>query len=132
MARPHIVVSANREARQRLIDASPLIADHAGVEEVAIELAFRDPEGKQNPSPRGMTYASEMHAFFQFACPMRDCVEGGFDANLDLQPALKKRHDGHTGTVSCHGNRPRSGHKKMQCDIELRYTMAIRKKAKAA
>jgi hypothetical protein len=132
MARPHVVTNAQREARQQLANAAPLIGDHAGVREVGVEMKFSDPEGKQNPSPRGSTYTGDMHAYFYFTCPMRECTNGGFDANDDLQKALAKRRDGHTGTLKCQGVRPRSGFKNAACGIELHYTLAIRSKAKAA
>lgn len=123
--------NAQRDARQLLMNAAPLVGEQPGVEELSIGLTFTDPEGKQQPSPRGLTYGATMRAYFQFSCPMRDCTDGGFDANADLLPALVRKRNGHTGTVSCHGNRPRGGNKKVRCDIELRYTLAIRKKATA-
>lgn len=129
MARPHIVTNAQREARQLLANAAPLIGAHAGVQEVGVQLRFSDPEGKQQPSPRAVTYMGDMHAYFHFTCPMRDCTGGGFDANDDLQKALAKRRDGHTGTLSCHGTRPRSGFKNATCNIALTYTLDIRSKA---
>ena len=132
MARPHIVTNAQREARQLLANAAPLIGAHAGVAEVGVELTFADPEGKQKPSPRGVSYTGDMHAYFYFTCPMRDCTSGGFDANEDLQKALSKRRDGHTGTLTCTGVRPRSGSKNQPCNIALNYTLVIRAKAKAA
>lgn len=128
MARPSVLPVVARETRQRLVDAAPLVAQHPGVEEVGIQLEFRDPEGRQTPSPRGMTFSAHMHAYFQFSCPLRDCVGGGFDANADLLSALSRRRDGHTGTATCHGNRPRGGRKQATCGIELRYALAIRKK----
>ena len=132
MARPHIVTNAQREARQQLVNAAPLIADHPGVSEVRVELKFVDPEGKQNPSPRAASYTGDMHAYFYFTCPMRECTNGGFDANDDLQPALGKRRNGHTGVLACQGVRPRGGLKGAPCNIELHYTLAIQTKAKAA
>ena len=132
MARPHIVTNAQREARQLLINASPLVGDHPGVREVGVELRFSDPEGKQQPSPRAVTYTDDMHAYFHFSCPMRDCTNGGFEANDDLQKALAKRRDGHSGTLSCQGVRPRSGFKNAACNIQLTYTLEIRLKGKVA
>src|SRR5882672_5095449 len=46
----YLQTAAQREARQLLIDAAPLVADYAGVGEVAVELKFVDPEGKHRPS----------------------------------------------------------------------------------
>ena len=133
MARkPHVNPIAQREAHKLLFDASPLVSKYPGVGEVSIQLKFADPEGKQFPSPRGMLFGADMHAYFKFACPMRDCTGGGFDASADLLAALSKRRDGHAGVSSCQGVRPRGGIKTQPCGIELHYTMAIRKEAAAA
>ena len=133
MARkPHLVSNAQREARQLLANATPLVGSFKGVEEIGVELTFKDPEGKQQPSPRGTTYTADMHAYFHFTCPMRDCTDGGFEAHDDLLAALTKNRDGHTGTLVCPGVRPRNGLKDARCNIELQYTLVLRKKTKAA
>lgn len=132
MAHPRFPNSAEREARQRLIDAAPLIGDNAGVSEVSISLTFTDPEGKEHPTPRGVTYTTDARTYFHFACPMRDCAGGGFDATQDLAKALAKRADGHTGTMTCHGKRARAKVKNSPCNLEVRYALEIRRKAKAA
>jgi len=130
--KPHFISNQQREARQLLANATPLIGTFKGVEEVGVELKFADPEGKQQPSPRGTTYTADMHAYFHFTCPMRDCADGGFEAHADLLQALTKHRDGHTGTLACQGVRPRNGLKDARCNIELRYTLALRGKTKAA
>jgi hypothetical protein len=133
MARKHnINPMPMREARQAQFDAAPLVSEYARVGEVAIELNFADPEGKQRPSPRGMRFAPDMRAYFHFSCPMRVCTGGGFDPSADLLDALSKRRHGHTGVVGCTGVRPRGGVKNPPCGIQLHYTMAIRKEAAAA
>jgi len=124
--------NAQRDARQLLMNAAPLVGEQPGVEELGIVLEFTDPEGKQHPSPRGLTYGATMRAYFQFSCPMRECSGGGFDGRADLLAALEKRADGHTGTLSCAGVRPRALIKGARCNIELKYTLAIRKKARLA
>jgi hypothetical protein len=128
--RPHLVLASQREARQQEFNAAPVVDDHAGVSEVRVELKFADPEGKQQPSPRAASYSGDMHMYFHFACPMRDCAGGGFDAHDDLLKAVARRNDGHTGTRTCQGTRTRPGNK--VCGIELHYTLTIRGKAKAA
>jgi hypothetical protein len=133
MARKHNVNPIlQREARQQLFDASPMVSNYPGVGEIAIELTFSDPEGKQRPSARGLLFGPDMRAYFHFACPMRDCTGGGFDPSGDLLAALSKRRNGHTGAAACKGVRPRGGVKTQPCGIELHYTMAIRKQAVAA
>jgi hypothetical protein len=133
MARkPHVIANEQREARQQLYRAAPVIRSFRGVEEVSVGLKFHDPEGKQNPSPRGHLFVEDMHAFFAFTCPLHDCEGGGFDANADLQRALSRRRDGHTGTLTCQGVRSRNGVKNSPCHIELHYTLSIRAKSAAA
>lgn len=132
MAHPRFQNSAEREARQRIIDAAPLIGDLADVHEVSISLTFKDPEGREQPTPRGVTYTTDARTYFRFACPMRDCVDGGFDATQDLARALTKRADGHTGAMTCHGTRARGKSKNNPCNLEVRYALEIRRKAKAA
>jgi hypothetical protein len=129
--KPYVIHNAQREARQLLVNATPLIQAY-GVEEVGVELTFADPEGKQQPSPRGTTYTAGMHAYFYFTCPVRGCTDGGFEAHADLLGALSQHQDGHTGTLSCPGLRSRNGLKATRCNIELRYTLALRGKTKAA
>ena len=133
MARkPHVISNPQREARQQVYRSAPVVGDYPGIHEASVLLKFVDPEGKQQPSPRGLTFTSGMHVFFDFGCPMRDCQNGGFDANADLLRALTKRRNGHTGTLSCQGVRARNGVKNQKCNIELHYELAIRGKAAAA
>jgi hypothetical protein len=130
--RPNVNPIAQREALKVLFDASPLVSKYPGVGEVSIELKFADPEGKQQPSARGMLFGPDMHLYLRFGCPMRDCIGGGFDPSEDLLAALSKRKNGHTGAKACTGVRARGGNKNTPCGIELHYTMAIRKEAAAA
>lgn len=130
--KPHFNPATQRDARQALIDATPLVSSYPGVEQVGVSLTFEDPEGRQKPSPRGLSFEPDMHTYFQFSCPMQDCSGGGFDANADLHRALERREVGHAGTLSCEGNRPRSSVKDARCNIRVHYTLAIRRKAAAA
>ena len=131
MAPKHIIAAQQRAARQQQIDAAPVISEYRGVGEVGIELRFHDPEGKQTPSPRGVVYAGGMHAFFDFRCPIHECTNGGYDATADLQAALGKQRDGHTGKLTCTGTRPRGGVKNQPCNLELKYVLTIRGRAVA-
>ena len=133
MARkPYVISAQQRAARNEIYRAAPVIGQFTGVEEVSVELKFVDPEGRQQPSPRSLTFAADMQAFFDIGCSQRDCEGGGFDANADLLGALKRHASGHTGKLTCGGVRPRNGLKDSRCNIELHYTLWIRAKAAAA
>lgn len=131
--KPHLAVAQERAARDQLYRAAPVIGGYRGVGEVSVDMTFTDPEGKLTPTPRSRLFAADMQAYFDFSCPQRDCNGGGFDATTDLQAALGKRRNGHTGKLVCHGKRPRSDSKGgLPCNLELSYTLTIREKASAA
>src|SRR5687767_71462 len=102
MAKPHVVINAQREARQQLMRAAPEIREFK-VAEASVQMEFHDPEGKVRPSPRSRLFAADMRAFFDFPCPQHECTGGGFDATADLQAALAKRRNGFTAKMTCHG-----------------------------
>jgi hypothetical protein len=131
--RPHVVASQEREARQQLYRAAPMVGDYRGVDEASVTMRFHDPEGKLQPSPRSRLFAAHMQAFFDFPCPQHECLGGGFDATADLQAALSKRRSGHTHKLTCNGIRPRVHSKGQRCNLELTYELTIRgKEAKEA
>jgi hypothetical protein len=129
--KPHIKTNKDLEARARLQRASPVVRQYPAIQSVSVELAFEDPEGRERPSPRGMVYADDMHLFFDFPCPLRDCQNGGFNASAELLRALSLRRTAHSGTLSCNGKRARSGPND-RCNLKLDYTMSVQGKVAAA
>ena len=128
----HVKVNKELEARASRQRAAPVVRQYSPVQSVSVKLAFEDPEGREHPSPRGMTYADDMHLFFDFPCPLRDCQKGGFNASADLLRALATHRTAHSGTLTCSGTRPRSGAGNQRCNLTLNYTMSVRGKAAAA
>jgi hypothetical protein len=124
--KPHIIALRQREARDRRRNAAPVVGKYTGVRSVGVRLTFSDPEGREQPSPRGMIYANDMHLFFDFPCPLRGCQKGGFNAGPDLLGAVATRRNGHSGSLSCKGLRARSGVKDQRCGLELKYVLSLR------
>jgi hypothetical protein len=132
MARkPHVNPGKDLEARMRRQRAAPVVGKYPAVQSVSVKLAFEDPAGREHPSPRGMVYADDMHLFFDFPCPLRDCQKGGFNASADLLHALALHRNAHSGTLTCTGTRQRNGASE-RCNLQLNYTMSVRGKAAAA
>jgi hypothetical protein len=128
----HIIAAREREARERRQRAAPVLRKYAGLKGVSVRLNFVDPEGREQPSPRGMVYSEDMHLFFDFPCPLRDCEKGGFNAGPDLLRAVAQGRHGHTGVLRCKGKRARSGVKGQCCDLELNYVLSLRTREAAA
>lgn len=126
----HVNPAKELEARTRRQRAAPVVRQYPAVQSVSVKLAFEDPEGRQHPSPRGMTYADDMHLFFDFPCPLRDCQKGGFNASAELLRALSARRTSHTGTLTCEGKREHGDSDR--CNLKLTYTMTVQGKVAAA
>jgi hypothetical protein len=99
-----------------------------GIEQVRIELVFRDPAARSPPSPQLHTLYPAAPAFFRFACPCADC-DGDFDLTdavtaLIASCAGCKRTASIGGQLSCHGMRFRD-HDTQQtsCPMQLSYQL---------
>lgn len=134
MARkPHIIATQQRDQRHLSYLAAPVLAEkHPGIQEVGVEMRFRDPEGRLTPSPQRRVFMEEMRAHFDFLCPLKDCVDGGFALNTAIQPSLSRSGPGRSGKVSCQGRRSRGGEKARECALELEYQVVITKKSRTA
>ena len=96
------------------------------IEELRIELVFRDPAARAPPSPQLHTLYSAATAFFRFACPCADC-DGDFDltdavTTLVANSAGRKRASSISGQLSCQGMRFRDhGTHQASCSMQLSY-----------
>lgn len=134
MARkPHIIANQQRDIRQQSYMAAPVLAEkHPEIHEVGVEMRFRDPEGKLTPSPQRRVFMAEMRAHFDFLCPLKDCVDGGYALNAKIQPSLSKPGPGRSGKLSCQGRRSRGSEKARACELELEYQVVILGKSRIA
>lgn len=127
--KPHVLETQAREKRHRHYLAAPELGEKfPSIKEVTIDLRFRDPDGKANPSPYKRIFDADMQAFFEFSCPMRDCVGGGYSLSGVIMEALSRRRSDISGSLPCEGKRPREKGADPCCDIELRYQVKVRRK----
>jgi hypothetical protein len=127
--KPHILETRQREQRQRQYLAAPALGEKfPSIEEVVVELRFTDPEGKVHPSPHKRIFVSDMQAFFEFPCPLRDCTGGGYSLSETLIDSLSRRRLEASGKLSCDGKRAREKGANPCCGLELHYHATARKK----
>lgn len=124
--------TAIRARREQLtsehVRAEPLRKLFPDIEQLRIELLFRDPETHlPPPSPQLRTLFPAAPAFFRFACPCADC-DGDFDltdaiATLMTSSAGRKRASSFTGQLSCRGVRFRDhAQHQSSCSMQLSFT----------
>ena len=124
--KPYMVDLQQREQRQRSYLAAPVLAaKYQKVKEVIVEVRFVDPDGKSHPSSYKRKFTAEMQAYFDFPCPMKDCMGGGFDLGTAIPKTLGNRRVDHTGKVRCEGKRPRESAPDHRCNLELQYAVTV-------
>ncbi|MGH8529713.1 MAG: hypothetical protein ACRETN_07705 [Nevskiales bacterium] len=127
----HIIDQRQRELRKRQYLAAPVLAaEFPKIKELVVHLRFTDPEGKLTPSPHKRIFVPEMQAYFDFECPLRDCVDGGFALSTAIPRVLSDRKIAPTGSSTCRGKRKRDGVESDCCGLELQYQITVHEKDK--
>lgn len=121
--RPYMLDAHRREARQRAYQSAPTLETaFPAIAEVAVELRFMLASGQPHSSPHSRIFRPDMQAFFQFQCPERACMDGGFDLTQPVTEALKSRKTV-LRTVACCAGR-KSGE---TCGLELHFSVLARR-----
>jgi len=98
------------------------------IEQLRIELRFRDSAARSPPSPQLHTLYSAATAFFRFACPCADC-DGDFDLTDAVTTLIangkgRKPTSSIGGPLSCRGMRLRGhGSQRTSCSMQLNYQL---------
>ena len=132
--KPYAVDQRERESRQRAYQSAKTVAGlFPGIEELTVEMRFSDPDRKLTPSPHRRIFVPGMQAFFDFQCPLKDCVGGGFDMSQAVPEALSRKKSRATaGKLSCQGKRKRAAAGESRCLLELDYHVSTFEKRAAA
>ena len=132
--KPYAIDVRERERRQRAYSSVPTVAGQfPGVEELTVEMRFTDPDRKLTPSPHRRLFVPAMQAFFNFQCPLKDCVDGGFDLTEAVPEALsRKKSRATSGKLNCQGKRKRATAGETRCMLELDYQVSTFEKRAAA
>jgi hypothetical protein len=117
------IPAAERDRREQERVNAPRIAERfPKVGRFAIAMTFRDPANASQPSPMRHIFAPSMQAHFEVRCPVRDCVNGGFELTPTIGAMLSRRTESRTAHASCSGSR---GRVTGACGIELTYTLTM-------
>ena len=72
-----------------------------------------------------------MQAFFRLQCPLRDCVDGGYDLTGAVQKGLSRKDAVRHGALTCGGNRKRATGGSGRCNLELQFELVAVPKTRA-
>jgi hypothetical protein len=126
--KPTQVDQRRRQLRQQsYIDAPQVSTKWPNVGEIRVALTYADPEGQVPVSAYRQIFVPDMQAFFDFLCPARECVGGGFDIGDAVEKLVKTSGHEVTGTLCCGGKRTRPGVSGTSpCGLKLSYHVAVR------
>jgi len=86
------------EARSQKMEA-----EYPNVEEILIESTFHDMDRGTTFTRDPRRFRPEGHAFFDLACPYRECVRGGFLLNSIVRELVSARKTEGFGELHCEG-----------------------------
>ena len=89
--------------RQRYDNAELIKERYPQIEEITIKFTFRDHEGHSEPFKQEHPFVPNSKAFFEFDCPHRECIDGGFNLTHAISDMIGEGNSNHTGTLTCQG-----------------------------
>jgi len=111
------------QSRRRRVAAGTLLTAWPAVEQVRIQLDFRDAAGLP-PSGQVHDLFPSAPAFFEFSCPFGDC-DGALDLNGPVALLLAASRTQAQGAIDCTGSRA-GGPAKIPCGLQVRYRISAR------
>jgi hypothetical protein len=110
-------------SRRRRVAAGSLSSAYPAVEQLRIQLDFRDTAGYP-PSAQVHDLFPAAPAFFEFTCPYGDC-DGTLDLSGPASRLLTTAAAQAEGVVECPGSRA-GGASKIPCSLRARYRISAR------
>lgn len=105
-----------------LEQASGFIKDrYPFVKKIVFEFHYHDIDGLAKDSEETFYKNPEHYAYFQFECPYKECINGGFDLRTEIFDMLKNKKVKISGKKICMGWQDRERIGKHRCLCELTY-----------
>lgn len=105
-----------------LEQASGLIKErYPQVDKIVFKFHYHDSDGLAEDSEETFNRNPESYAYFEFECPYRECIDGGFDLSKEVTEMLKSKKEEIDGEKICMGWQDRERVNKHRCWCELTF-----------
>lgn len=99
--------------------------DHPGVARLKVKISFQDPDTGKVTKEQERTYLPNSKAFFEIACPYRECVLGGFNLASLVRSSLREKQTVTDGESTCSGWQDRERVHKHRCMLKAHVTLEV-------
>jgi hypothetical protein len=89
-------------------------------------MEFTDTDWENDPSPQQHDFTPAQRAYFDFECPSKECVRGGFDLTSVISTLVSQRGTEAPGSAQCQGWQDRERINKNHCWLKVRYRIIAR------
>lgn len=105
-------------------NSSSISAEYPNIKCIEIKIQFTDNDDG-NKFENNKTYKPESKAYFQYECPHRECINGGYDFKNTIEKALQSRDHQAQETLICHGWQDKERINKYKCLLKALVTVKI-------
>ncbi|MFH1063380.1 MAG: hypothetical protein V1747_10945 [Candidatus Omnitrophota bacterium] len=113
------------EIKHMLYSSAPSISvAYPNTKSIEISIQFTDPDDK-NQFTKNMTYKPDSKAYFQYDCPYRECINGGYDFKNLIEKAIQAPDRQAQEELACQGWQDRERINTHRCLLEALVTVKI-------
>ena len=113
------------ELKHMLYTSSPSISQsYPDIKSIEIKITFTDPDDGKKIEKK-QSYNTDSKAFFQYDCPYRECVNGGFNMKNAVEKAIESSSGNFQEKLICRGWQDQERINKNECLLEALITVKI-------
>jgi len=114
---------------ERYSRAEPIKDMYPKIKELTIRLRFPDPDPVDPDPARRLSekvrnFGPHDTAFFEFKCPLIECVDGGFNLTDSVSQLIEKKQPESSGERICQGWQDEERINKHRCLCKLNFTIS--------
>lgn len=114
------------ELRHSMMQASGYIRErYPMVKAIDFDFTYEDVDQAKIIKEERFSWGPSQPAFFQFNCPLYECVNGGFNLSPTMTSLISERRTADEGTLRCQGWQDRERVGKYHCECGLKYKIKV-------
>ena len=118
--------------RQRHYDAfssAPKLKEqYPQLDELTIQLSFKEPDWGDDPADKEVTFGAESKALFEIECPHVECMDGGFNLASAVSDLVEKGLTESKGSIICQGWQDLERINKHRCLLRMNFVIRAKYK----
>ena len=123
--RPDAIDERVLQRDQQRLRAPKIAEKYPQIAAIGLDITYEDYDGDRSRAAQQMNFSLQAPAFFEFNCPLRECVLGGFNFGSIVGGAIEEKAPGKSGTVSCPGWQDRERLHKHRCYLKAYYVLRL-------